>query len=345
MPTVVIQPGETIFVTGVNGLIGSHIVDQLLQKGYNVRGAVRDVEKSKWLTEYFDGKYKGTKFELVAVPDMTFEGCYDEVVKGTSGFIHVASPLGGEDPKVAIPTAVNAGLNALKASAKTPSIKRVVYTSSSIATTFPVNNGVEKILDQNSYNEEGIAKGWKHPEDEPDYLKGLYIYAALKTESEKACWKWMNENKPDFVFNTICPNINHSKVLVPEKQGEPSTISWGRYAFTGGEKWEVMKHALSPQWFISTEDCALLHISALVHSEINHERVYGFAAPWDYNKVLAIYRKEYPERTFPEDIPGLVDDSCKPPREMAEEVLRWVKNGKGWDSLEKAVKEMAEQFV
>jgi nucleoside-diphosphate-sugar epimerase len=84
MPTVVIKPGATVFVTGVNGLIGSHIADQLLKRGYNVRGAVRNSEKHKYLIEYFEDKYKEAKFELVEVPDMTVEGCYDNLVDGAS---------------------------------------------------------------------------------------------------------------------------------------------------------------------------------------------------------------------------------------------------------------------
>jgi nucleoside-diphosphate-sugar epimerase len=82
MPTPAIHPGATIFVTGVNGLIGSHTADQLLARGYNVRGAVRDVERSGWLTEFFNSKHKGAKFELVSVPDMTVPGAYDDVVEG-----------------------------------------------------------------------------------------------------------------------------------------------------------------------------------------------------------------------------------------------------------------------
>jgi nucleoside-diphosphate-sugar epimerase len=82
MPTVAIRPGATVFVTGVNGLIGSYIVDQLLVRGYNVRGAVRDVEKTQWLKEYFESKYTETDFKMVAVPDMTIEGCYDHLVEG-----------------------------------------------------------------------------------------------------------------------------------------------------------------------------------------------------------------------------------------------------------------------
>jgi nucleoside-diphosphate-sugar epimerase len=82
MPAVVIKPGATVFVTGVNGLIGSHVVDQLLLRGYNVRGAVRDIEKAKWLKEYFDGVYNDAKFEMVEVPDMTTVGCYDDLLEG-----------------------------------------------------------------------------------------------------------------------------------------------------------------------------------------------------------------------------------------------------------------------
>jgi nucleoside-diphosphate-sugar epimerase len=84
MPTIFIKPGAIVFVTGVNGLIGSHIADQLLKRGYNVRGAVRDTGKHEYLIEYFHDKYHAAEFELVDVPDMTVEGCYDNVVNGMS---------------------------------------------------------------------------------------------------------------------------------------------------------------------------------------------------------------------------------------------------------------------
>ena len=36
-------PRKRIFVTGVNGHIGNHIVRDLLEHGYAVRGSVRDL--------------------------------------------------------------------------------------------------------------------------------------------------------------------------------------------------------------------------------------------------------------------------------------------------------------
>ncbi|CAO2647881.1 Nn.00g088030.m01.CDS01 [Neocucurbitaria sp. VM-36] len=338
MPTVIVKPGATVFVTGVNGLIGSHIADQLLKKGYNVRGAVRGVEKNKWLAEYFNGRYEAVKFDMVDVPDMTSEGCYDNVLDDISGFIHVASPLGGfSDPDAAIALGVNSALNALQACAKTPSVKRFVFTSSAIAATLPKPN-VEFSINTNSYNEEAVEIVKKEPTK-----KGLFIYAAMKTETEKAIWKWMQENKPGFVLNTVLPDANFGRVLVPAHQGFPSTIAWAHAAWTG-EELEGHAKFIAPQWFISPVDTAFLHVSALIHSDIDSERLFGFAETWNFNQLLAIFRKLYPQKTFPEDIDDYGVDRMSVPNKRAEEVLGWVK-GAGWDGLEDSLAKMTEEWA
>jgi hypothetical protein len=57
---------------------------------------------------------------------------------------------------------------------------------------------VEYSISKKSYNDEAMDFLKKEPNK-----KGLYIYAAMKTETEKAMWKWMEDNKPEFVLNTI----------------------------------------------------------------------------------------------------------------------------------------------
>ncbi|KNG49440.1 aldehyde reductase ii [Stemphylium lycopersici] len=338
MPTLALDTGATVFVTGVNGLVGSHVADQLLKRGYNVRGAVRDTEKHKYLTEYFFGKHKFAKFELVGVPDMTVEGCYDGVVEGIGGFVHVASPVGGiSDVDLAISIAVNGALNALKACAKTSSCRRFVFTSSSIAATFPHPN-VECSVDENTYNDKALEILRKEP-GKP----GLFVYAAMKTETEKAMWTWVKENQPGFVLNTVLPNANFGAVLIPEHQGFPSTIEWAHDAWLGKEL-EMWKTFAGPQWYVHPVDCALVHVSALVHSEVDSERLFAFAEPWSYNQMMDTWRKLYPERKFVENIEGLGVDKMRVPNKRAEEVLMWVK-GAGWDSMEKGMKEMTENWI
>ena len=92
---------------------------------------------------------------------------------------------------------MKAGLNGLKACAKVPSCKGFVFTSSSLAATFPHPN-VEFSIDENTYNDEALEILEKEP-GKP----GLFVYAAMKTETEKAMMKWMENNQPSFVFNRV----------------------------------------------------------------------------------------------------------------------------------------------
>lgn len=67
----ILPQSSTILVTGANGYISSHVVDQLLKYGYKTRGTVRDVQESAWLQEHFDKEYGTGKFELVEVKETT----------------------------------------------------------------------------------------------------------------------------------------------------------------------------------------------------------------------------------------------------------------------------------
>jgi nucleoside-diphosphate-sugar epimerase len=80
----VIPLGSQILVSGANGFIASHIVDQLLAAGYLVRGSVRNLERSSWLLDLMNTKYGAGRFELVRVEDMTKEGALSEAVRGSS---------------------------------------------------------------------------------------------------------------------------------------------------------------------------------------------------------------------------------------------------------------------
>src|SRR5436190_1619987 len=84
----VIPPGSKILVTGANGLIASHCVDQALAAGYTVRGTVRDKNRCHWMNEFFEKRYGPGLFELAEVPDVFKDGYLDEAVTGISAIIH-----------------------------------------------------------------------------------------------------------------------------------------------------------------------------------------------------------------------------------------------------------------
>ncbi|PSN66712.1 dihydroflavonol-4-reductase [Corynespora cassiicola Philippines] len=336
MPTLTLHPGATVLVTGINGLLGSHVADQLLARGYKVRGAVRGVGKNAWVRDYFVARHPGAGIELVDVPDITAPGCYDEAVKGVQGIVHLASPLGGEDADALIRTAVEGGLNALRAAAKEKGIKRFVYTSSSVAAVTPKPD-TEVTVRVTDFNEEGIRAGRSK-----DRKPGLALYSAMKTEAEKACWEWVRENEPGFAFSSVLPNVNFGEVLVPEEQGAPSTVEWAKMAFTG-QGFDMLAQVIMPQWFINNADCALLHVGALIYEDVSGERLFGFAEPFNWNDVLAGFRKLYPEKSFPKDRELGIDVS-NVPNKRALEVLEWIKEGKGWTGLKESLAEMSENW-
>jgi uncharacterized protein YbjT (DUF2867 family) len=79
-----IEPGSKILVTGVNGLVASHVADQALKAGYKVVGTVRDAKKAQWMKDRFEKEYGAGCFEIATVADMSADGAFDEAVKGNA---------------------------------------------------------------------------------------------------------------------------------------------------------------------------------------------------------------------------------------------------------------------
>ena len=133
------------------------------------------------------------------------------------------------DPNTVIPPTVAATINALKAAAKQPSVRRFVLTSSSSATTLPKSNH-EFTVDENSWNDEAVEAANAPPPYEQS--RRHTVYAASKTEAEKAAWRFVRETQPDFVFNTILPGTCFGEVLDPKNQ-PGSTGSFLRELYRG----------------------------------------------------------------------------------------------------------------
>lgn len=98
----------------------------------------------------------------------------------------------------------------LTSAAKESSVKRFVYTSSSQAATEPIPNKVFPI-DANSWNEACIKEAWAPPPYAPE--RAWAVYASSKTEAEKALWKFVKDQKPGFVVNSILPDTNYGTIL------------------------------------------------------------------------------------------------------------------------------------
>jgi nucleoside-diphosphate-sugar epimerase len=273
---------------------------------------------------------------------MEAEDAFEEAVKGAAAVAHVATPvMQSFDPNEAVPMVVQGTLNALKAAAKESSVTRVVLTSSSTAAASPQPNK-KFLIDDKTWNEDAVRHAWAPPPYEGMQRK-LDVYSASKTQAEQEAWKWMRANKPRFVLNTVLPNCNMGRVLSVADQGSPSTIAWLKALWNGFDGAEDIKDN-PPQYYINVQDNARVHVAALVYKDVESERLFTFAHPYNWNDILAVFRKLYPDRSFIDDIPDLGHDLSTVANKRAEELLKRF-NLTAWTSLETSVQEAADGWA
>ncbi len=132
-PTV-IDPDAPVLVTGASGYIGSWIVRRLLEEGHTVHATVRNPQKATGLEHLHQlaADHPG-RLRLFAA-DLLDPGSFDEAMAGCELVMHTASPFllsGYTDAEEALVRPALLGTrNVLDAVNRTPSVKRVVLTSS-----------------------------------------------------------------------------------------------------------------------------------------------------------------------------------------------------------------------
>ncbi|KAL3426764.1 aldehyde reductase protein [Phlyctema vagabunda] len=322
--------GSTVLVTGINGFVGSHVVDQLLLAGYKVRGTVRDPQKAAGLVKLWNEKYGEGKLELITVKDMAFPGAFDKAVAGVSGIAHVASNMSlSPDPNTVIPE-VLAGIRSIIDSAiLSPSVKRFVYTSSSTAITSP-SKEVARHFTVDSWNDAAVAAAWAPPPYTED--RALDVYFASKTEAEKMLFKYSKEKNVAFNVASVLPCIVFGKILDPEVPA--STADMLKQMAIGKQS---MLPFVLPTWFVDVQDVARLHVAALTNSGSQAERIFAFSGSVTHNDVVRAIHKAIPGKALVEEIEDPKRDLTTFPRERATELLQAL-GGTGWTSIEESVR-------
>lgn len=335
-----ISKGSLVFVTGVSGLIGSHVADHLLRAGFRVRGAVRSKQEQTMMHDVYKERYPKAAdlFETVIIPDMKLRGAFSGHLVGCEGIAHVASDLSfSPDPNVVITGCVNGVTSLLEEATSTPSIKRFVYTSSSNAATRPLV-GEPRHVDSSSWNDDILEEAWAPPPYTSE--RSYAVYAASKVACERAAWKFVKDHKPHFTFNTVLPNYTSGILLQPLTiPGIGSTARWVRDVYDHPFEEEFISKLRddSPAWQVEVEDIAKLHLAALCFDDVRDERLFGFAHKFNYNSFLRVFMDLAPERKWPEDREGLGWPSTIVENKRSIELLRRF-GAEGWVSFDESVR-------
>lgn len=245
---------KKVLLTGVSGYIGQHCAVELLKNGYAVRGSVRNLSKSKKVTEAInkeiDPKGNLQYCELNLLKD---EG-WEKAMEGCDYVLHVASPFVTSQPKdenELIKPAVEGTQRALKA-AKKAGIERMVLTSSMVA----MIGGAKGVVDINH-------NSWTNVN-----AKGVSAYLKSKTLAEKSAWDFIENQKGDDKLELV--TIHPGPVYGPTLSGNLSGESMSTYKelITGG--WPRLPQAAINM--SDVRDVAKIHVQALENKSANGKR-------------------------------------------------------------------------
>ncbi|KAL7578795.1 hypothetical protein ACA910_016018 [Epithemia clementina (nom. ined.)] len=131
-----IDTSKPVLVTGATGYVAGVLVSQLLDEGVTVHATVRDPSNKdhiQYLQDLAESKKGSIKFFK---GDLLDNGSFDEAAKGCHIIFHTASPFmtSASDPmKELVEPAVKGTENVLTTASQTPSVRRVVLTSSVVA--------------------------------------------------------------------------------------------------------------------------------------------------------------------------------------------------------------------
>ena len=97
MGTSITPKDGPVVVTGSGGFIGSHIVLNLVKRGYQVRACVRDASNIANNAHLQSMNQIGPGSVELHSCDMMLPGAYDEVFRGAVGVFHAAAEMGNLD--------------------------------------------------------------------------------------------------------------------------------------------------------------------------------------------------------------------------------------------------------
>lgn len=250
----------TVVVTGASGFIAKHIVRQLLDAGYSVRGSLRNMSRGREVTTAVSRHLRdqdGLDQRLTFVTlELDRDGGWREAFSGADALIHTASPFPLVQPKNeqdVIRPAVDGTLRALRA-AKAANVMRVIMTSSSVAVMFKPLIAGRTALDESDWSD--LTDACATP------------YVKSKTIAERAAWDFVARDGEGVQLTTINPGF----VL-----GPPLDENFG----TSMKVMQRLLRAKDPMLpnfgfpTVDVRDIAAMHVIALEQPETAGKRFIG----------------------------------------------------------------------
>ncbi|MCP1335590.1 NAD-dependent epimerase/dehydratase family protein [Futiania mangrovi] len=277
MSAVISPDMGSVLVTGASGFIARHVVLQLLEAGYRVRGTVRSASKGEDLRGALAGQGADAARFSFCEADLDREDGWAEAVRGCVAVLHVASPfpLGNPRDREALVGPARAGTLRVYEAAMAAGAARFVATSSIVAMVYRANRPAEMRFGEGD---------WTDPEWAP-----LTAYAVSKTRAEQALWA---QARSDGTLERIT-TVNPGFVLGPALDGVFGTslevigmILTGKYPAVPPTAYPVA----------DVRDVAGVHVRALQTGEAAGRRLLAAGETLSLKEMAETLRAAFPGR-------------------------------------------------
>lgn len=281
----------TVLVTGATGYIASWVIKKLLEQGYNVHATVRDLNKTINFQHLLDIAHHTPGSLHLFQANLLDDGSFDTAMQGCDIVIHMASPFLVTNFKDAvkdlIDPAVNGTENVLKSVNRTPTVQRVVLTSS-IASTFgdavDIFKTANRRFDESHWNETSSANHQPY-----SYSKVAAERKAWEIHDQQERWDLVCINPALVMGPSLTPNTQSGSVEVLQQFGNGTTII-----------------AVPPYWngIVDVRDVAEAHLKAAFQPDAQGRYIIsgGTLSLLEIGKILRAkfgYRYPFPHMVVP----------------------------------------------
>jgi nucleoside-diphosphate-sugar epimerase len=273
---------KKVLLTGVTGFLGSHTAIQLLNKGYQVIGTLRKLERAEDIRKTIGNHTKHTDQLSFVQADLLDEKIWENLTRGIDYVQHIASPfpqLLPTNENELIAPAKNGTLYILKSAARN-GVKRVVVTSSSGAIIYGKRKGQES----GTYTEED----WTDIHQKNDTTP----YFRSKTIAEMAAWEFMRESGNGMELSTVCPGA----ILGPLLERDFSASANIVIKTMDGSSPAIPKIGFD---IVDVRSVAELLILAMEKEAAAGQRFIGSSGFMSFQEVAELLRHAFPDRKIP----------------------------------------------
>lgn len=271
---------DLVLVTGITGYIASHVTTRLLEKGFAVRGTVRNKAKGRRvLAEMAQTGADVSNVELFEA-ELGSDAGWNDAVKDCRYIQHIASPFPLEAPsdREALVPEARAGAQRVLENGFSAGAERIVLTSSMASMMGQPGRGKEK-----TYGE----TDWSDPDWRP-----LSAYPVSKTRAELSAWAYADAQG----FHEKLVTVNPGLVLGPDPFDNGGSSLSAVRDMMNGDFPAIPKLALP---LIDVRDCAAIHVAAMTSKEAGGRRLIAAGETLSFAQIVDILKEVYPTAKLP----------------------------------------------